>query len=177
MPVTRVCAAEVAASNIPSGANAASGWVWSENRRLTRSPSGSDGPAGSVAMTRIAVEPSAKRNREQAHVSAPPKLAPNPRKRSRRACPVDDRVLARRMISLAAGCFVSNWRAVHALVLPAPKIAAPTAFVHKIRDPSALHSQAGVALVAWSKSWAASRGSRDWANSHSTIDIRQNSSP
>ncbi len=30
----------------------------------------------------------------------------------------------------------------------APKIAAPAALVHRIRDPSALHSQAGHALVA-----------------------------
>jgi hypothetical protein len=53
-------------------------------------------------------------------------------------------------------------------VVAAPKIAAPTAFAHSIRDPSALHSQAGHALVA-------STARREWRNrasSLSTIDMR-----
>ena len=59
----------------------------------------------------------------------------------------------------------------------APKIAAATAFAHKIRDPSVLQSHAGKEPNAWSMSWAAIRGSRNGANSDSTIGMQRNSLP
>jgi hypothetical protein len=42
----------------------------------------------------------------------------------------------------------SKRRVAHSLTFAAPKVAAPTAFAHGIRDPSVLHSQTGDALVA-----------------------------
>ena len=105
MPANRFCAAAVAASSVPSGANAACASDWSENRRLTLSPSGSAGPAGSLATTSTAGEPSGNEKREQTHVSVRPKLAPNPRSLSSRACPVDGSVSARRTICRGRGLF------------------------------------------------------------------------
>ncbi len=86
--------------------------------------------------------------REQTQVSARPKLAPKPRRRSSRGCPLDGKVGASRLIAAAAGCLASKRRVAHSLTFAAPKVAAPTAFAHRIRDPSVLHSQTGDALVA-----------------------------
>jgi hypothetical protein len=54
-----------------------------------------------------------------------------------------------------------------ALAVAAPKIAAPTAFAHNIREPSALHSQAGHSRVAS----GANRGCRNTARSLPTVDM------
>ena len=145
---------------------------------VTRSRSGSGGPAGSVAATRTAVtigQRKARADTGERAAEARPKTAQA----------FEPRLPSRRQRCCEPGNLDGGWmfrveqrRFAHSLVFAAPKIAAPTAFAHRIRDPSALHSQAGAALVAWSASWAASRGSRDEAaNSDSTIDMRRNSLP
>jgi hypothetical protein len=56
---------------------------------------------------------------------------------------------------------------VQALAVAAPKIAAPAAFAHNIREPSALHSQAGHSRVASD----ANRGCRNTARSLPNVDM------
>src|SRR3984957_14801221 len=68
---------------------------------------------------------------------------------------------------------LSTRRSTHSRVSAAPNTAAPAAFAHRIREASALHSQAGHGLVAG----AASRGSRNRASSDSTNVMRRNSLP
>jgi hypothetical protein len=72
------------------------------------------------------------------------------------------------MIWAAAASLTWNRRCAQAVVSAAPNIAEPTALAQKIRDPSALHNQAGQALVAS----AARRGLRNKANSDSTVGMR-----
>ena len=98
---------------------------------------------------------------------------PESRKRSRRGGPADGSVAARRIICAAAGLLLSKRRCTHSRVSAAPNSAAPAAFAHRIREASALHSQAGHGLVAV----AASRGSRNRASSDSTNVMRRNSLP
>ena len=174
VPSKRIRAASLAYKAVPSGANAASVSDLSDKRRLTRSRSVSAGPAGSAATTRIAVPPSASARREQTHVSARPKLAPNPRSRSRRATPACGRVSASREISAAAGWPGSNRRSTEPPAIALPKIAAPTALAQRIREPSARHSHAGSVSVARSASCAGSLPSRDRANSDFTIGMHPN---
>ena len=92
--------------------------------------------------------PSPTTMREQAQVSARPKSEPKPRSRSSRSWAAAGSVAARRMIWAAEASPTSKRRRVQALTVAAPNIAAPTAFAHRICDPSALQSQAGHALVA-----------------------------
>jgi hypothetical protein len=85
----------------------------------------------------------------------------------------EQNVAARRTICAAAGLLMSKRRCTQSRVSAAPNSAAPAAFAHRIREASALHSQAGHGLVAN----AASRGSRNRASSDSTNVMRRNSLP
>ena len=132
----------------PSALKAAIGSRPPASKRATRSPSGRSGPARSSATTRMAGVSSESRMCEQAHVSARPMPAPNPRRRSNRGAAPGDKVAATRAIWAGAGSPRVNCREPIAADVGAPKTAAPAAFAHTMRLPSVLHSQAGNALVA-----------------------------
>ncbi len=169
-PPRRPRPASVACRSVPSGANTATGRRSPfANRRRTRSASVSAGPAGSVAAMRTAAAPSGKHD---ARARACQRRVRSPHRSRAAVRDALERQTARwlrggRSVPADASR-VANRSFPAALVLAAPKIAAPTAFVHSIRDASALHNHAGHALVAS----AASRGLRNGANSDSTFGMR-----
>src|SRR5262249_31204035 len=78
--------------------------------------------------------------RDQLQVSARPRVPPKPRKRSRRSCPPDGNVAAKRSTWAAESSLTEKRRLAHALELVGPNVAAPTALAQRTREPSALHS-------------------------------------
>ena len=86
--------------------------------------------------------------REQAHISARPKLPPKPRSRSSRGAAPCGSVPAMRAICSAAVPLGSMAWPASAAGEATSKIAAAVGLTHSTRVASALHSQAGSALVA-----------------------------
>ena len=92
--------------------------------------------------------PSGKSNREQPQVASPPGAAPNPCRRSSRMAPLASnrpasRATCRRCRSAGPKVFSAR-----AAALAAPNRRAPAGLAHRIRLPSAVHSQAGRRLAA-----------------------------
>ena len=157
----RLCASGLPSTHSPSAVNSAAGTSKSATMRRARSGSTRSLPARSVDSTRMPALLSAKVMRETMQISVPASGAPKPRKRSRRAkgsdrpAPPCGSVPASRATCTAAECLASNRKSAAAAGVAASKMAAPVGLAHRMRLPSALHSQAGCGLMAW----AASRGS------------------
>ena len=167
-PSRRASASGVASIRSPPPEKNAIGVSMPTPSRRTRSASGNPAPTSSVASTRMAGVRSSRLIREQAHIKARPNRAPKPRSRSSRGGAPSGNVPAMRAICNAALPLGSMVWPASAAGEATSNAAAAVGFAHSTRVASALHSQAGSALVAC----AANFGSRRYESREPKSFIR-----